>query len=84
MDDSEPATDACITAGSFKTLAEGRTRGEEDKSSFFRKGVVDNWRNYFDESNLATYNQAAGNLPEQQQVLTPVIKRLRACGSGRK
>lgn len=65
VDDSEPSTDACLKAGNFKTLTEGRTRGEEDKSSFFRKGVVGDWQNHFNESNLATYNEAAGDLPGQ-------------------
>lgn len=63
MDDGEAATLACLEAGSFKKLTEGRTRGEEDKSSFFRKGVIGDWQNHFDESNLATYKQAAGELP---------------------
>ncbi len=65
MDDSEAATLACLEAGSFKKLTEGRTRGEEDKSSFFRKGVIGDWQNHFDESNLATYNQVAGDLPRK-------------------
>jgi hypothetical protein len=63
VDDSDEATQACLNAGSFKKLTEGRTRGEEDKSSFFRKGVVGDWQNHFDASNTATYQQAAGNLP---------------------
>jgi len=65
MDDSDSSTDACLEAGSFKTLTDGRDRGEEDKASFFRKGVVGDWQNHFDESNLATFNQAAGDLPQQ-------------------
>lgn len=65
MDDGETAIDTCLEAGSFKTLTQGRARGEEDKSSFFRKGVVGDWKNHFDESNLAAFNQAAGDLPEQ-------------------
>jgi Sulfotransferase family len=65
MDDSDSSTDACLAAGSFKTLTQGRTQGEEDKASFFRKGVIGDWQNHFNDSNLATYNQAAGNLPSQ-------------------
>jgi len=63
IDDSDPYTDACLAAGSFKNLTQGRTRGEEDKSSFFRKGVIGDWQNHFDQSNIATYNLAAGELP---------------------
>ena len=65
MDDSESATNACLTAGSFKKLTQGRTQGQEDNTSFFRKGVIGDWQNHFDDSNLATYNQAAANLPAQ-------------------
>ena len=65
MDDNEASANACLEAGSFKKLTEGRTRGEEDKSSFFRKGVIGDWRNHFDESNLAVYEKAAGQLPAQ-------------------
>ncbi len=84
MDDSESTTDACLTAGSFKTLTQGRSQGDEDKSSFFRKGVVGDWRNHFDESNIDTYNQAIGNLPEQHRVLTPVIKKIKVAPAERK
>lgn len=65
MDDSEASVEACLEAGSFKKLTEGRTRGEEDKSSFFRKGVIGDWQNHFDESNITTYNHVAGALPSQ-------------------
>jgi Sulfotransferase family len=65
MDNSQASADACLEAGSFKKLTEGRARGEEDKSSFFRKGVVGDWQNHFDASNLAAYEQAAGDLPGQ-------------------
>ncbi len=65
MDDSEDAVEKCLEAGSFKKLTEGRTRGEEDKASFFRKGVIGDWQNHFDDSNIATYQAAAGNLPKK-------------------
>ena len=65
MDDDEASINACLEAGSFKKLTEGRTRGEEDKSSFFRKGVIGDWQNHFDDSNVAAYEQAAGQLPSQ-------------------
>jgi hypothetical protein len=65
VDDGDEATEACLEAGSFQKLTEGRSRGEEDKASFFRKGVIGDWRNHFDESNTATYNEVAGDLPGQ-------------------
>ncbi len=63
VEDSGAATEACLEAGSFQKLTEGRDRGEEDKQSFFRKGVIGDWQNHFDDSNLAAYKQAAGDLP---------------------
>src|SRR5206468_2438000 len=38
---------ACVTAASFKELSGGRHSGEEDSQSFFRKGTVGDWRNWF-------------------------------------
>ncbi len=63
VDDGEPAVNACLDAGSFDKLTQGRSRGEEDKSSFFRKGVVGDWKNHFNESHIAAYREAAGDLP---------------------
>ena len=63
LDDSDPAVKTCLEAGSFQNLTAGRDRGEEDKQSFFRKGVIGDWQNHFDDANLATYNEAAGPMP---------------------
>jgi hypothetical protein len=42
---TEPATvAACVEAASFEKLSQGRKAGEEDASSFFRKGVPDDWK----------------------------------------
>jgi hypothetical protein len=38
---------------SFKLASNGRTRGEEDKSSHFRKGVIGDYKNYFSELHAA-------------------------------
>ena len=34
---------------SFKNITRGREQGSEDKYSHFRKGIVGDWKNYFDE-----------------------------------
>ena len=58
---SEPETvQRCVEAASFERLSEGRTRGEEDPSSFFRKGVVGDWRNVFSERDRRIFKETAG------------------------
>ena len=47
---------ACRTAGSFETLSGGRTRGDENEASFFRKGIVGDWRNHFDAAAEAAFD----------------------------
>lgn len=43
---ADPATvAACVAAASFSRLSGGRRRGAESGASFFRKGVVGDWRN---------------------------------------
>ena len=36
----------CVSAASFATLSGGRALGEENRASFFRKGVIGDWRNH--------------------------------------
>ncbi len=40
---------ACCAAADFAKLSGGRPRGQEDRNSFFRRGVPGDWRNHFDE-----------------------------------
>jgi hypothetical protein len=46
VDAANASIDACVAAGSFKARAGGRERGNEDKSSFYRRGVVADWLNH--------------------------------------
>lgn len=39
---------ACGAAGRFETLSEGRSRGQPDNTSFFRRGEVGAWRSELD------------------------------------
>ena len=43
-------------------LSKGRSRGEEDPTSFFRKGVSGDWRSAFTERDEKTFEQEAGDL----------------------
>jgi|HubBroStandDraft_1064217.scaffolds.fasta_scaffold08827_4 hypothetical protein len=39
---------ACCAATDFARLSGGRSRGDEDRGSFFRRGVAGDWRGHFD------------------------------------
>ena len=51
---------ACLGAGSFEALTGGRTRGKEDRDSFFRKGVPGDWRNHFTTETDRLFEAKAG------------------------
>lgn len=52
----------CVNAASFERLSRGRRRGEEDATSFFRKGVAGDWRNAFTDSDKSVFKEQAGRL----------------------
>ncbi len=62
VDSSTQMVERCREAGSFKKLSQGRERGQEDESSFFRKGTVGDWKNHFDQSSLDAFMQYGGAL----------------------
>jgi Sulfotransferase family len=53
----------CIRDNSFEKLAD-RSRGQEDAASFFRKGVVGDWRGVFTRRDEEIYAQIAGRTLE--------------------
>jgi hypothetical protein len=61
-DAGDPAVQACVQAGSFRRLSGGRQRGQEDRGSHFRKGVVGDWREHFDAESLELFDAGAGEL----------------------
>ena len=52
----------CVAATSFEKLSRGRKPGQEDATSFFRKGVAGDWRNAFTEKDRKTFKKEAGDL----------------------
>jgi len=65
VDASEEVVAACVEAASFEKLAGGRARGQEDASSFFRKGVVGDWQRHFDEAAIVSFHRKAGELLQE-------------------
>ncbi len=55
-------TRQCLEAASFEKLSRGRKPGQEDATSFFRKGVAGDWKNAFTGRDRETFKRAAGEL----------------------
>ena len=61
-DPSEKSVTRCVEAASFERLSKGRKRGEEDPSSFFRKGVAGDWKQVLTQEERETFDREAGEL----------------------
>ena len=62
VDDSEPVLARCIESASFERLSGGRSPGEHDPTSFFRKGIAGEWRSLFGEEDVRLFERVAGGL----------------------
>ena len=62
VDTDETLVERCVSQASFEKLSRGRERGQEDPSSFYRKGVAGDWKNLFDERDRQVYKEEAGEL----------------------
>lgn len=65
VDSSAQAVATCRQAGEFDQLSKGRRRGDEDRQAFYRKGVVGDWRNHFDNAATGVFMQHGGELLEE-------------------
>lgn len=61
VDASSSAIDRCVEANTFLALSNGRSQGDEDTGSFFRKGVAGDWRNRFSEQQSQSAWRIAGD-----------------------
>lgn len=52
----------CVQEASFEKLSRGRSRGDEDPSSFFRKGVAGDWKAAFSEQDRRVFEEEAVGL----------------------
>ena len=61
-DASPQAVETCLEGARFDRLSGGRAPGQEDVTSFFRKGIVGDWQNHFDATDRAAFEENAGAL----------------------
>jgi len=54
--------DRCVERASFRALSGGRDEGEEDRASFFRKGVAGDWVNWLSADQTARIVDQASSL----------------------
>lgn len=52
----------CVKNTSFERLSKGRKPGEEDATSFFRKGIAGDWKNVFTDRDRQIFAEEAGEL----------------------
>jgi hypothetical protein len=54
-----------VAENAFQKLSGGREAGQEDRSSFYRKGVAGEWRTHLDERARKVFAEACGGLLEE-------------------
>jgi tetratricopeptide (TPR) repeat protein len=59
---SDNILDDCLGQADFSRLSGGRSRGDENPASHFRKGIVGDWKNHFDSATIAAFESRAGDL----------------------
>lgn len=61
LDDSPATVQRLVAQHSFRRLSGGRSPGEDDAHSFFRKGVSGDWCNHFSTTTKAIYKEVVGD-----------------------
>ena len=56
---------ACLEAASFEKLSKGRSQGQEDPKSFFRKGIADDWKTQMTSAQIQRFNARSGGMLEE-------------------
>jgi len=62
VDSSPELIGRIVEENSFKRLSGGRASGQEDQTSFYRKGVAGDWQAHFDERARQVFADASGGM----------------------
>lgn len=62
LKDSDSIIQKCINKADFKVLSDGREKGDADNTSFYRKGIIGDWKNNMDKETHDFFQTLAGNL----------------------
>ena len=62
VDTSDGVIEQTVAKTTFEELSRGRKPGEEDPSSFYRKGVAGDWKAYFTARDRRIFEEEAGGL----------------------
>jgi Sulfotransferase family len=62
VDTDRTLVERCVSSASFEKLSKGRERGQEDPTSFYRKGIAGDWKDLFNERDRQVYKEEAGQL----------------------
>ncbi|MCK5361009.1 MAG: sulfotransferase [Gammaproteobacteria bacterium] len=52
VEDSDESIEFCLEKTDFSKLSGGRTRGTENRGSFYRKGIIGDWKNHLKHDTL--------------------------------
>ena len=61
VNDGKAVVAKCVKANTFEKLSGGGKPGESESQSFYRKGVVGDWRNYFSQENVDLFKRLAAD-----------------------
>jgi hypothetical protein len=56
---------SCVEASSFEAMSGGRRRGEEDVTSFVRKGTAGDWGRWLTDEQATRFDECAGEMLER-------------------